>query len=362
MNHQTMIRWILCAAAICFGSAACAQTPEAQQLASLERFHFHATGVACSDCNGSGQKQCASCKGIDQTKQACWSCKGIDQTMAACWSCKGVDQTKQACWSCKGIDQTKTACWSCKGEDQTKKSCWSCRGIGKTSDGRACYTCYGSGKGKPCAYCHGSGRNKPCAYCHGFGHNKPCAYCQGTGKGKPCYSCNGSAARGEACGSCRGGGTVVVIVARHDSGDELLRSISATGTEAEGTEVAATTATTETGDESPRVLRRDEGGRFVAENGSYYGELSADTGRPKVIFVSGYYRQDGTYVRSHYRALPKGSVSARGPPVYTQRGVAENGSYHGEPNQYGVPKTVHVRGYYRKDGTYVRGHYRSRPR
>lgn len=25
------------------------------------------------------------------------------------------------------------------------------------------------------------------------------------------------------------------------------------------------------------------------------------------------------------------------------------------------PKTVHVRGYYRKDGTYVRSHYRSRP-
>ncbi len=42
-------------------------------------------------------------------------------------------------------------------------------------------------------------------------------------------------------------------------------------------------------------------------------------------------------------------------------GVAENGSYYGQPNAVGVPKTVHVNGYFRKDGTYVRGHYRSSP-
>ncbi|MFI4916964.1 MAG: hypothetical protein ACIAS6_10720 [Phycisphaerales bacterium JB060] len=41
--------------------------------------------------------------------------------------------------------------------------------------------------------------------------------------------------------------------------------------------------------------------------------------------------------------------------------VAENGSWHGQPNANGVPKTVYVRGYYRRDGTYVRGHYRSAP-
>jgi hypothetical protein len=40
---------------------------------------------------------------------------------------------------------------------------------------------------------------------------------------------------------------------------------------------------------------------------------------------------------------------------------AENGSCYGDPNANGVPKTVHVNGYYRKDGTYVRGHYRSAP-
>lgn len=46
-------------------------------------------------------------------------------------------------------------------------------------------------------------------------------------------------------------------------------------------------------------------------------------------------------------------------PVYGS--VAENGSYFGQPNANGVPKTVTVNGYYRKDGTYVRGYYRSPP-
>jgi hypothetical protein len=43
------------------------------------------------------------------------------------------------------------------------------------------------------------------------------------------------------------------------------------------------------------------------------------------------------------------------------QGVAENGSYYGELNKNGVPKTVHVDGYFRSNGTYVRGYYRSAP-
>lgn len=49
-----------------------------------------------------------------------------------------------------------------------------------------------------------------------------------------------------------------------------------------------------------------------------------------------------------------------GPPTVVS-GSAENGSYYGEPNKNGVPKTVHVHGYFRRDGTYVRSHYRSAP-
>ncbi len=39
-----------------------------------------------------------------------------------------------------------------------------------------------------------------------------------------------------------------------------------------------------------------------AENGSYYGQISTITHLPRTIYVSGYYRQNGTYVRSHYRS------------------------------------------------------------
>jgi hypothetical protein len=40
----------------------------------------------------------------------------------------------------------------------------------------------------------------------------------------------------------------------------------------------------------------------VAENGSYYGQISSITHLPKTINVSGYFRRDGTYVRGHYRS------------------------------------------------------------
>lgn len=39
-----------------------------------------------------------------------------------------------------------------------------------------------------------------------------------------------------------------------------------------------------------------------AENGSCYGDISSATGRPKTTHVNGYYRRDGTYVRGHYRS------------------------------------------------------------
>jgi hypothetical protein len=39
-----------------------------------------------------------------------------------------------------------------------------------------------------------------------------------------------------------------------------------------------------------------------AENGSCYGEISTQTGKPKTVSVRGYYRRNGTYVRGHYRS------------------------------------------------------------
>lgn len=38
---------------------------------------------------------------------------------------------------------------------------------------------------------------------------------------------------------------------------------------------------------------------------SVYGEISEITGRPKTVHVNGYYRKDGTYVKPHYRSPPK---------------------------------------------------------
>lgn len=39
-----------------------------------------------------------------------------------------------------------------------------------------------------------------------------------------------------------------------------------------------------------------------AENGSCYGDISNITGKSKTTNVNGYYRRDGTYVRGHYRS------------------------------------------------------------
>lgn len=52
------------------------------------------------------------------------------------------------------------------------------------------------------------------------------------------------------------------------------------------------------------------------------------------------------------------------PPAYSSSaGYGCGGSYYGATSCLtGLPKTTYVRGYYRKDGTYVRSHYRSRRR
>lgn len=41
---------------------------------------------------------------------------------------------------------------------------------------------------------------------------------------------------------------------------------------------------------------------ICGENGSCYGDISALTGHQKTTYVHGYTRKDGTYVRSHYRS------------------------------------------------------------
>ena len=54
------------------------------------------------------------------------------------------------------------------------------------------------------------------------------------------------------------------------------------------------------------------GNQGVAENGSYYGEISEATGRRKTVHVNGYTRQNGTYVRGHYRSPPSNTAGLLG--------------------------------------------------
>jgi len=64
-------------------------------------------------------------------------------------------------------------------------------------------------------------------------------------------------------------------------------------------EAAARTASPSVGTSVPTYVPSGPG---CAENGSCYGDVSTITGLPKTVAVSGYYRRDGTYVRGHYRS------------------------------------------------------------
>jgi hypothetical protein len=300
----------------------------------------------CGACSGAGTHVCSHCQGRDLTRLPCKTCAGRDLTKLLCRTCAGRDLTRETCSFCRGLDLTKLPCKHCGGRDLTlevcnrcngsgfraAQQCYSCSGTGRRNP---CYMCGGRGTGNPCYVCAGRGRKNPCYACNGRARQNVCYTCSGRGTGNPCYMCSGRGAK--ACQQCNGGGYV------------------------EETSIASVNGLS---------------GLPRAENGSYYGEVGPN-GLPKTVFVRGHYQRDGTYSPSHYRSLPSLAGAARGPPLSVAErmssqglsaagarsapAVAENGSYYGEPNQFGVPKTVHVRGYFRKDGTYVRSHYRSPP-
>ena len=72
--------------------------------------------------------------------------------------------------------------------------------------------------------------------------------------------------------------------------------------------------------------------------------------------------QGATFVSPASNNNKQGSVNN---PQYVPPaiGCAENGSCYGDTSVInGLPKTTRVDGYFRKDGTYVRGHYKSKGR
>jgi len=88
------------------------------------------------------------------------------------------------------------------------------------------------------------------------------------------------------------------------------------------------------------------------------------------VWVKPYSRKDGTYVQGHYRSSPDsdptnnwsfpgnvnpytGKVAPGNPETYLK-------NYYGS-DSYTSSTDVWVSGYYRKDGTYVMGHWRSSP-
>lgn len=78
------------------------------------------------------------------------------------------------------------------------------------------------------------------------------------------------------------------------------------------------------------------------------------------VRVRGYTRKDGTYVRPHYRSSPDGNFYNNWSTVgnvnpYT----GKPGTKTAPPPKYGAP--VYVQGYVRSDGVYVAPHWRTAP-
>lgn len=87
-------------------------------------------------------------------------------------------------------------------------------------------------------------------------------------------------------------------------------------------------------------------------DGAYEGNSCA--------LIAGFYNIEGAYIASHTRCLFNHAL-------VTYRPVSPSGYWGGAsrasaPCVTGYCGPVNVRGYYRKDGTYVRPHTRSRPR
>ena len=68
-----------------------------------------------------------------------------------------------------------------------------------------------------------------------------------------------------------------------------------------------------------------------------------------MVWVDGYFKDDGTWVSGHYRNAPSQPAPLYSPPSYS--------SYSSSPST-GSSGTVHVNGYFRKNGTYVHSYTR----
>lgn len=99
----------------------------------------------------------------------------------------------------------------------------------------------------------------------------------------------------------------------------------------------------------------------------------ADDAEAKRTKVDGYYRKDGTYVKGHYRntggsSSPSNydykSTTTTPSPTTTKFTIKNTVNLYKGNNLVGqepINELVYVKGYYRKDGTFVRPHYKTSP-
>lgn len=78
------------------------------------------------------------------------------------------------------------------------------------------------------------------------------------------------------------------------------------------------------------------------------------------VNVKGYYRKNGTYVAPHVRTRPNSTVTDN--YSYMGNTTSSSANYTSPSTNTGYTSSeVWVEGYYRSDGTYVKGYYRSVP-
>jgi hypothetical protein len=103
-------------------------------------------------------------------------------------------------------------------------------------------------------------------------------------------------------------------------------------------------------------------GGLAFENGSDSDLflMNTNTGNPATVYIRGYFRRNGTYIRNHFRSNASMLFVARPPAVSTYSGAIVTPGFYGQTSPTGQRRgAVSQRGYYRTMTTpqwYVRTH------
>lgn len=104
-------------------------------------------------------------------------------------------------------------------------------------------------------------------------------------------------------------------------------------------------------------------GTHVPEAYSCSNALSANTlSAYGCTWVTGYSRSDGTFVQGHNRCGEGRAATTQSSPTNHVPAATSSSTASDAPCVTGYCGSTNVRGYHRKDGTYVRPHTRSRGR